>query len=127
VYWERLSDYNVTLPGTKQDRFIGCAVGCTLESVRVIHKLPVIDHSRHKLFEKYLGIPEALALRQDDIFEGLDGDRMLTWPREFLAAIPVGADLRRAVEEWERWGDYVFEMDTPEQADRLLEVLKGCR
>lgn len=49
----------------------GCAVGCSLESMRIIEGLPDIVHSDHALYERYLGVPVMLARLEDRIFEGL--------------------------------------------------------
>jgi hypothetical protein len=70
-----------------------CAVGCALESMRVIEGLPKIDHSKHVLYEKYLGVPEALARLEDRLFENVTLADSLTWPRRFSEAIRPGADL----------------------------------
>jgi hypothetical protein len=70
-----------------------CAVGCALESMRVIEGLPKIDHSKHALYEKYLGVPEALARLEDRLFENITLADSLTWPRRFSEAIRPGADL----------------------------------
>lgn len=59
----------------------GCAVGCTIHS------------SDYNAYETELGIPEWLARVEDRIFEGLPDKRAKTWPKEFLSAIQVGADL----------------------------------
>ena len=59
----------------------GCAVGCTLHS------------DNHAAYETELGIPQVLARLEDGIFEGVSVERSKSWPEDFLAAIPVGADL----------------------------------
>ena len=59
----------------------GCAVGCTIHS------------SNHASYETELGIPRIIARLEDGIFENLPNDLAKTWPRRFLEAIPVGADL----------------------------------
>ena len=61
----------------------GCAVGCTIHSE---------DHSQ---YETELGIPTWLAKVEDRIFEGLPNERAKVWPKEFLDAINVGADLEK--------------------------------
>jgi len=83
-YWDRRG-------GEKEPR--GCAVGCTLESIRHLEGLTEIQHDGHDLYERYLGIPTGLAQLEDIIFENLSKDDALTWPERFLEAIPVGADL----------------------------------
>jgi hypothetical protein len=81
----------------------GCAVGCTLESLRVIEGLEHIEHSNHELYVRYLGVPEALARLEDSIFEGLEDDDQLAWPRRFATAIRPGADLSMVIPRWLHW------------------------
>jgi hypothetical protein len=69
----------------------GCAVGCTIHG------------SQHALYETDLGIPEELAYLQDGIFEGLQNAKAKLFPREFLDAIPVGADLSLVVNQFLVW------------------------
>jgi hypothetical protein len=71
----------------------GCAIGCSLESLRVIEGLPIIIHSDHALYECYLGVPQALARLEDRLFENISPDASKTWPRRFAEAIRPGADL----------------------------------
>ena len=59
----------------------GCAVGCTIEG------------DNHKLYEKELGIPEAIAHLEDFLFEKISNGNAKTFPRRFLEAISVGAKL----------------------------------
>ncbi len=59
----------------------GCAVGCTLEAY---------DHS---LYPTELGLPEWLARLEDRIFEGLPKGQAEQFAEDFLAAIPIGADV----------------------------------
>lgn len=61
----------------------GCAVGCTLEKY---------DHAQYEI---ELGIPEWLARLEDTIFEGLQKERAMQWPEQFLSAIHPGADLEK--------------------------------
>ena len=69
----------------------GCAVGCTIHS------------SNHASYEKELGIPSELAYLEDFIFEDLPNARAMMWPEQFLAAIPVGADLSMVCHHWLLW------------------------
>src|ERR1041385_984810 len=71
----------------------GCAVGCTLESVRRIEGKRSIVHDSHALYERYLGVPTALARLEDGIFEGLPNGESQAWPERFASAIQPGADL----------------------------------
>lgn len=59
----------------------GCAVGCTIHG------------DDHGAYERELGIPAILAFIEDNVFEQLPGDLARAWPENFLAAVPVGADL----------------------------------
>jgi hypothetical protein len=61
----------------------GCAVGCTLERY---------DRS---LYPVELGLPEWLARLEDRIFEGLPERKAEQFAEDFLAAIPVGADVSK--------------------------------
>jgi hypothetical protein len=67
--------------GTGWDGEKGCAVGCTFNAYKH-HRGPV-----------EIGVPEWLMRLTDAIFEGVSKERSTLWPEEFLAAIPVGADL----------------------------------
>jgi hypothetical protein len=69
----------------------GCAVGCTIHS------------DQHSDYPELLGVPEDLAWLQDTIFEGLTPERAKTFPREFLAAINVGADLSKVGNRFMVW------------------------
>ncbi len=72
----------------KQTGFRGCAVGCTL------HAMGAKEYfDAHESYEPLLGIPQMLARFQDSIFEGLPVKDAREWPRQFVEAIPVGADL----------------------------------
>jgi hypothetical protein len=89
-----------TYSGQRGKKFIGCAVGCTLESIRRIEGAKTIEHSNHTLYERYLGVPMILARIEDALFEALPDEDAKTWPRRFTDAIPVGADLSMV---WPRW------------------------
>jgi hypothetical protein len=69
----------------------GCAVGCTIHS------------DQHSDYPELLGVPEELARLQDAIFEGLSPERARTFPREFLTAINVGADLSKVGNRFMVW------------------------
>ena len=69
----------------------GCAVGCTIHS------------SDHGLYETEMGIPRILARLEDDIFEGLPNNLAKTWPKRFLKAIKVGADLSNVWPQFAHW------------------------
>jgi hypothetical protein len=71
----------------------GCAVGCTLESIRRMKGIENIDHSSHRTAEKETGIPQILWRLEDRIFEGLPNELAKDWPEQFTSAIRPGADL----------------------------------
>lgn len=55
-------------------------------------------------YETKLGVPRVLArLENNGIFESLFEERAKTWPQEFLAAIPVGADLTQVWPQYAVW------------------------
>src|SRR5690349_7382454 len=78
--------------GTYWEDGKGCAVGCTLEAVR-LRCGKKIEHGRHALYEPELGIPQALARLEDRIFENLPNEHSQRWPERFISAIAPGADL----------------------------------
>src|SRR6266404_5136658 len=61
----------------------GCAVGCTL------------DNYDHKAYETELGLPMWLAYLEDKIFEGLQSAKAPQFAVNFLAVIPVGANVEK--------------------------------
>jgi hypothetical protein len=69
----------------------GCAVGCTLQS------------DDHMLYESRFGIPVAIALLEDAIFEGLPVDLARQWPERLMSSIRVGADLSRILWKLLHW------------------------
>lgn len=86
-----------------QDNFIkgsywedgkGCAVGCSLESLKRKKSLD-ISIEDHFSYEKHFGIPAWLAKVEDKIFEGVSLQRSKTWPVEFIEAINTSADLNK--------------------------------
>jgi hypothetical protein len=72
--------------------FKGCAVGCSIQSLntRLGKTIATNDHSA---YETELGIPRILAKLEDRIFEGLDKEASKGFPRRFIEAVNVGADL----------------------------------
>jgi hypothetical protein len=72
----------------------GCAVGCTLHS------------GDHGAYERELGIPAVLAQLEDAIFENLPVEGCQSWPRQFLQAPAVGADLSVV---WPRFALFLLE------------------
>jgi len=67
--------------GTGWEAGKGCAIGCTLEAY---------DFTRYPI---ELGIPEWLARVEDTLFEEMSLEKSRTWPKQFLEAINIGADL----------------------------------
>jgi len=70
----------------------GCAVGCSLKSLNRINDKEG-DTSAHLRYESELGIPEAIAHLEDSLFEWMPLEDSKKFPRRFLEAVPVGADL----------------------------------
>lgn len=81
----------------------GCAVGCSLETLRKIKGLRTIDRSDHALYESLIGVPVALARIEDALFEALPNGHAKAWPIRFADAIAVGSDLSRVSDEWFFW------------------------
>ena len=69
----------------------GCAVGCCVHGN---------DHMR---FEPEFGIPWRVAWLADDLFECLDNGEAKVFAQDWIAAIPVGADLSRVYDAWCAW------------------------
>ena len=63
----------------------GCAVGC------ILHDYGHSDTSDHMAFEPLFGVPVALAMLQDTIFENLPNAESQKWPARFWEAIQPGA------------------------------------
>lgn len=83
-YLERIRQHRAAdeiIQGTGWDGRKGCAVGCTFERY---------DHNRGPI---EIGVPAELMHLEDAIFEGLPVELAKDWPEQFLASIPVGADL----------------------------------
>ena len=91
-------DQDRIISGTYEDgtdkTFRGCAVGCSLHSVKRVLKIRSrIAYGDHAQYETYLGIPQILARTQDRVFEGLRGETQKQFPLRFSAAIQERADL----------------------------------
>jgi len=71
-------------PGTEESPAKMCAVGCTLDAY---------DHSRYPI---ELGLPEWLARVEDKLFEGMSEEKAIAFPLDFLEAIKIGADIKKA-------------------------------
>jgi hypothetical protein len=83
-------------------QFRGCAVGCSLESIRAAMGLAQVEHNCHALYETYLGVPQVLAIHEDHLFERLSPEAARQLPRRFLEAIQAGADLSMVFHRWMR-------------------------
>jgi hypothetical protein len=83
----------------------GCAVGCTLHS------------GNHSAYEAELGIPVWLAHLEDALFESMPCDSAVLWPERFLAAIPVGVDLRPA---WPHFCIWLMDFVEPYMLDASI-------
>lgn len=70
-----------------------CAVGC------VLHE-PTGGHGR---YPDEIGAPESLAYLQDRIFESRSPADAKEWARNFMRAIPLGADLSNVVPLFMAW------------------------
>lgn len=75
--------------------FRGCAVGCSLHSLSLLHGKSAAesaDHTdQHGRYEAELGWPTWLAYLEDHLFETMPNELALTWPRRLAEAVPVGA------------------------------------
>jgi len=100
-------------------KFRFCAVGCAIETMNV--KLGK-DYSNgdHGAYEKELEIPRQLAYLEDRIFENLPKEKAMMWPEQFIAAIPVGANLTMVMPKLMLW----IMDDVKKFAKKSPEVLK---
>ena len=105
------------IKGTYWEYGRGCAVGCTLEAVR-LHNGNAnknIAHNKHALYETELGIPIILARLEDQIFEALDNGNSQTWPEQFTSAIKLGSDLALV---WPRYAHWLLTKEVPQFTKR---------
>lgn len=103
VIKHRLADQIVagTYGDIEDNKFKGCAVGCTLHSYGLLQGRE-IDTADHSVYEEF-GIPSILARLQDSIFEGLPQELRVTWPERFYQAISEGADLTKVWPKFAIW------------------------
>ena len=100
----------------------GCAVGCSLKSMNIIHGVEK-STSAHDRYETELGIPRMIAKLEDRIFEGLSVEDSKTWPRRFAEAVPVGADLSKV---WPQLAVWIMEkMIAIDRVKKNVAVLKA--
>ena len=97
----------------------GCAVGCTLETIRVMKGAKTIDHFSHKLAETETGIPQILWRLEDCIFEGLPNAAAKGWPEQFTDAIRPGADLAMI---WPRFALWLLTEELPQFTRRAAST-----
>ena len=105
------------IKGTYWEDGRGCAVGCTLEAVR-LHNGNAdknIAHNKHALYETELGIPIILARLEDRIFEALNNGNSQTWPERFTSAIKPGSDLALV---WPRYAHWLLTEEVPQFTKR---------
>ncbi len=88
----------------------GCAVGCTLEAVRLFSGDTTIAHDLHVLYETRLGIPQRLARLEDGIFEGLPREASQLWPERVISAIAPGSALTMI---WPRFALWLLDEELP--------------
>ncbi len=93
----RHREQDMIVQGTYWQDGRGCAVGCSLNSVRQLTNCR-LHRNDHAAYEEYLGVPTALAELEDEIFESLPVEQARLWPERFATAIPVGADLSGVVD-----------------------------
>src|SRR5487761_496068 len=93
----------------------GCALGCTLESIRRMKGIKAIDHWSHALAEKETGIPRILWRLEDRIFEGLPNHLAKEWPEQFTSAICPGADLSMV---WPRFALWILAEELPQYVSK---------
>jgi hypothetical protein len=94
----------------------GCAVGCTLETIRVMKGIDNIDHSSHRTAENETGIPQILWRLEDRIFEGLPNALAKEWPEQFTSAIRPGSDLAMI---WPRFALWILTEELPQYVTKL--------
>lgn len=93
-YTNRLKDHYAAdeiIQGTYWQKGKGCAVGCTVHS------------SNHLSYETELGIPQIIAMLEDEIFEWLPNELAKEFPLQFLSAINAGADLSKVWNYFAIW------------------------
>jgi hypothetical protein len=109
--------------GSYWDGSRGCAIGCSLETVRAKLGMREIDHGSHAALEAYLGIPRQLARLEDVIFEGLPAGEARDWPLQFGSSIRQGADLSRVWNELAPWILLVIVLPTVKSRHSNLRTL----
>jgi len=94
----------------------GCAVGCTIHG------------SDHQAYETELGIPVALAMLEDRIFENLPSTLAMKWPLRFLGAFETGVDYSRVSWKFLYWlqtKNLAF-AEAQKMSDDVIMAIKLC-
>ena len=134
----------------REGDWAGCAVGClaapvlSQEDYRTLWRRgdfkPLSFESAAGILQDEFGIPRALTVMAEFVFEGLPKDEAAEWPEQFARALPVGAALDDGmIEDWilnaksgeirwtasdaitMRYDDVAF----PEARDQLLAFLRS--
>ncbi len=103
-------EHDRIIRGTYWENGRGCAVGCTLEALRIRSCRPDIDHESHITLAKELDIPLILVRFEDHLFERLPAAESQAWPERFTRAIKVGADLSMI---WPRFALWLLTEEVP--------------
>lgn len=109
---QRHYELDQIIQGTYWENGKGCATGCVVHS-----KNP------HKKYETELGIPDEIAYLEDTIFEGLSNGDAQKFARDFLKAIPVGADLSLVTSKFIVW----LMEDLEQYAKDYPDILKAIK
>jgi hypothetical protein len=84
-------------------KFKGCAIGCSINSLKAITGRTDIEYGDHAAYEELIGVPHILARLEDGIFERLPDEKSQAWPVRFAEAIPAGADLSLVWPRFAHW------------------------
>ena len=93
---------------TSDGRAWVCAVGCVLHD----------PEGGHERYETKFGIPVQLAHLEDTLFETMATEQAKDWPRRFMSAIKVGADLSTV---WPKFASWLMVDETWGVAELQLE------
>ena len=85
------------------DNWKGCAVGCSIHSLRQKRGMEKLSHDDHAGLAETVGMPEHLIRLQDHVFEGLSDAERVLWPERFYRAPREGADLSMVWPQFALW------------------------
>ena len=85
------------------DNWKGCAVGCSIHSLRQKRGMKKLSHYDHAGLAETVGMPEHLIHLQDRVFEGLSDAERVLWPERFYRAPREGADLSMVWPQFASW------------------------